>query len=156
MGWSEEFKKAGKTVVLETLKKAMADQLNAIGKTAGKTFHTQGARSGRLKANSNRKGRSRISYKSKNTTGRLRIGTGDLKRSIEARGGRRDDSIRNLVIKYDKVMGEIGTNTKSESGFDYPQFHEFGRFPFLRPARLREQPNFYKRFMKHWNKVKTI
>jgi hypothetical protein len=95
-----------------------------------------------------------LSYKGSNNSGRLRIKTGDLKRSLEKRGGKGDGAIRQLTIKKQMVRGEIGTSVASDDGFSYPYFHEYGRFPFLMPSILQEQSSFKRRFDKHWKKVK--
>ena len=143
--WANEFIKSGKKAVLVALKSTMEDQLDKIGFRAGRTFHT----SGLTKSDGKFGDRTGFRYGGKkNTSGRLRIRTGDLKRSIEARGGKRDNSIREFMVKRGVVTANIG------SELEYASIHEFGNFPFLIPARDKEQSKFYSRFDKHWQKAK--
>ena len=146
--WAKEFVKAGSRAVTNTLEKTMEKQLEAIGVRAGRSFHVTGT------TGTGKKGkRTGFKFTKKNLSGHLRIRTGDLYRSIIARGGRNSDSIRKVTTKRFIVTGEIGT-TVENNGFSYPYFHEFGRFPFLTPARNAEQSRFYSRFNKEWRKVK--
>ena len=139
MTWSSDFVRSSKSALIDALKKSMQEQMDAVGKRAGRTFHTTGA-------GKNTKGG--FKYSGKNASGRLRVRSGDLKRAVENRGGKDSNAIREIIIRNNTVTGLIGVDLA------YAEIHEYGRFPFLTPSIYKEQPNYYKRFDKYWGKSK--
>lgn len=143
---------ASKTAMQETMNKIGNDSTRGMVKYS-KTKNTKTNKFDRVK---NSFGITRL-----NNTNKLRIQSGNLIRSLVNPND--TNAIRSVKITGTTIIGTIGTSVKSEDGFYYPAFHEFGsgrngpRYAYFLRNAIRDNENFLAdRLIANINKIRLV
>lgn len=138
---------------------AMKETMNKIGQdsTDGMVKYTKTKNSsGKFDRVKNSYGITRLNKSSK-----LRVQSGNLIRSLINPTDK--NSIRKITVANSVVTGLIGSEAKSEDGFGYPAFHEFGqgrngqRYAYFLTNAIRKNERFLKeRLIFNINRIKII